>query len=208
MSTANEAMWDERFRLEGFAYGKAPSPYLVEKAPFLRPGMKALAAADGGGRNAVWLAQRGLDVTIIDFSAEGLRRATELAETRGVKIRTICADLVTYAWEPAVYDWVVAIYLHLPPAQRAIVHRRFAEILRPGGYLLIEGFHLDQLRYSSGGPRDPAMLFTETVLKDDFNDLEVLELYRLETELRESRLHWGPAVLTRLFARRPSEMKA
>lgn len=59
MSTPNAAMWDERFRLEGFAYGTEPSRYLVEKLSFLRPGTKALAAADGGGRNAVWLAQHG-----------------------------------------------------------------------------------------------------------------------------------------------------
>lgn len=147
-------------------------------------------------------------MTIIDLSSEGLRRASELADARGVKIRTICADIVRHAWKPAEFDWVVAIYLHLPPAQRAIVHRRFAEVLRPGGYLLIEGFHLDQLQYTSGGPRDPAMLFTETLLKDDVKDLEVLEVYRLETELRESRLHWGPAVLTRLFAQKPSEMQS
>ncbi len=194
-------MWDERFRAEGHAYGVQPSHYLTEKAGIIRPGMTALAAADGGGRNAVWLAEQGLDVTLVDLSEEGLARARELAASRGVSLRFIHADLLAWDWPADAYDLVVAVYFHLPPAARRRVHERMAQSLKQDGHLLLEGFHTKQIQYASGGPRDPAMLFDESILRDDFQSLLTVELRVEEVLLAESRLHSGPAMLIRMHAR-------
>jgi SAM-dependent methyltransferase len=195
-------MWDERFRREGHAYGVEPSSYLVEKASLFQRGQLALAAADGGGRNAVWIAERGLEVTLVDISQEGIARALELASSRGVRLRAQCADLLDWDVPDGAFDLVAAVYLHLTPDARRRVHARLFASLKPGGHLLIEGFHKRQIAYSSGGPRDPAMLFDEATLIGDFPGAEIVETRTEEVVLSEGRLHNGPAVLIRLHARR------
>lgn len=195
-------MWDERFRDEGHAYGTAPSRYLLEhQSRFLR-GQRALVPADGGGRNGVWLAEQGLDVTSVDFSAEGLARGRELAAARGVRVHFIHADLLEWDWPATAYDWIVAVYFHLPPEPRTRVHAAMLRALKPGGHLLLEGFHTGQLAYASGGPRDEAMLFNEERLRADFAGADLLDLRTERVTLDESRLHRGPAMLVRMLARR------
>lgn len=198
--SSSVSMWDERFRVEGYAYGVEPSLYLKSKAGILLPGMNALAAADGGGRNAVWMAEQGLDVTLVDLSAEGLWRARELAAARGLTLRFIHADLLSWAWPTNAYDLVATVYFHLPPTARRRVHERMSRALKRGGHLLLEGFHTKQMHYNSGGPRDPAMLFDESILRDDFQSLLIIELRVEEVWLAESRLHSGPAMLIRMHA--------
>jgi SAM-dependent methyltransferase len=200
--TTGARMWDERFRDEGHAYGTAPSLYLVEKRALLKPGQRALAPADGGGRNGVWLAQQGLAVHAVDLSSEGLARARELAIARGVSIQLEQADLLEWAWPVAAYDWVVSVYCHLPADARPRVHRAMLGALKPGGYLLLEAFHTDQLAYHSGGPRDEGMLMTEERLRSDFEGAEIVEFRKALVQLDESRLHRGPGMLVRFLARR------
>lgn len=195
-------MWDERFRDEGHAYGTEPSLYLKEKQSLLRRDQRALVPADGGGRNGVWLAEQGLDVTSVDYSTEGLARGRELAALRGVHVQFIHADLFAWAWPEAAFDWIVAIYFHMPREVRPRIHAAMLRALKPGGHLLVEAFHRDQLAYSSGGPRDESMLPDEAELRADFAVAEILELRKELVQLNESRLHRGPGMLTRMLARR------
>lgn len=194
-------MWDERYREEGFAYGTEPSRYLMEQGIYLEAGKRALAVADGGGRNAVWLAERGLDVTVVDLSAEGLARAQELANQSGVQIKTMHADFLAWSGRDP-FDVVVSVYLHLPPDARCAAHKRMVDTLAPGGILILEGFHKEQIHYASGGPRNVDMLFDETMLLTDFASLIIEEIRVEQVELQESRLHWGPAMLIRMRARK------
>lgn len=201
-TTYGPGMWDERFRAEAAAYGTQPSLYLKEKAALLRAGQKALVPGDGGGRNGVWLAEQGLDVLAVDFSPVGLRCARDLAAARGVPLRTERADVTAWAWPVAAYDLVAAVYLHLPSAHRARVHHAMLAALKPGGHIILEAFHVEQLRYASGGPRTDDLLFTEERLRSDFADAEILELRKDLVHLDESRLHQGPGMLVRMLARR------
>ena len=200
--TNGARMWDERFRDEGHAYGTQPSHYLKEKQALLRRGQRALVPADGGGRNGVWLAEQGLSVHAVDISGEGLARARELAAARGVSIALEQADLLEWAWPVAAFDWVVSVYCHLPAAARARVHRAMLGALKPGGHLLLEAFHVEQLAYHSGGPRDEGMLMTEERLRADFAEADLIEFRKERVHLEDSRLHRGPGVLVRLLARR------
>lgn len=197
-------MWDERFRPGPAAYGTAPSLFLQEQAHRLRAGQRALVPADGGGRNGVWLAEQGLDVLSVDFSVEGLARARELAARRGVALRTEQADLLAWTWPRDHFDVVASIYFHLPSAVRPRVHEAMRAALKPGGLVILEAFHVDQMDYPSGGPRDPDLLFTEERLRADFAAAEILELRREKVDLDESPLHRGPGVLMRMLARRPA----
>lgn len=129
--------WNARFAEPGSAYGTEPNAFLVSQKQYLKPGMKALAVADGEGRNGVWLASQGLDVLSVDGSAVGLRKARELARSRGVILHTELADLTTWHWPEQEFDLVAAIFIHFRPEFRATMHRKMLRALKPGGMLLV-----------------------------------------------------------------------
>lgn len=197
-------IWDTRFAGPGFAYGSLPNQFLVTQRYRLDRGMSVLAVADGEGRNGVWLAQQGMTVTGVDSSAVGLQKAMRLALDRDVALRTICADLTDWAWPQGTFDAVVAVFIHFPPSVRAAMHRAMIGALRPGGLLLMEAFHRDQLGRTSGGPPVAEMLYDVAMLRADMAaaGAEVLSVQRVEQTLDEGRLHKGEAVTVQLVARR------
>ena len=129
--------WNSRFSEPGYAYGTEPNAFLVSQKHYLMPGLKALAVADGEGRNGVWLAQQGLDVLSVDGSGVGLRKAQELAKSRGASVRTELADLTKWKWPESEFDIVAAIFIHFPPKSRARMHDKMRRALKPGGVLTI-----------------------------------------------------------------------
>ncbi|ACL73834.1 tellurite resistance protein TehB, putative [Thioalkalivibrio sulfidiphilus HL-EbGr7] len=195
--------WDERYRESGFAYGEAPNAFLVSHERLYQPGQRALAVADGEGRNGVWLAGRGLQVLSVDRSQVGLDKAELLAASRGVAVETRCVDLAEWDWPEAAFDHVVAVFAHFPPDIRQQIHRAMLRALKPGGVLLLEAFSPEQLDYESGGPRDPAMLYSAVMLREDFVDGDIEEIAETLTTLDEGPYHQGPAAVTRALVRRP-----
>jgi SAM-dependent methyltransferase len=195
--------WDQRYRESGFAYGEAPNAFLVSHERLYQPGQRALAVADGEGRNGVWLASRGLSVLSVDRSEVGLEKARALAEQQGVSVDTLCADLAEWEWPEAAFDHVVAIFAPFPPDMRQSIHRAMLRSLKPGGVLLLEAFSPEQMDYQSGGPRDPAMLYSGVMLREDFVDGDIEEIAETLTTLDEGPYHQGPAAVTRALVRRP-----
>jgi SAM-dependent methyltransferase len=195
--------WNERFGGDTYRYGIEPNAWLASQAIHLRPGMTALVPGDGEGRNGVWLARQGLDVTTVDVSSAGVAKARALADRFGVKINTELADLTAWNWPEKRYDLVASLYLHLASAERPTLHRRMVESLKPGGLLVIEAFTPGQLGRKSGGPQSLDLLFTAELLRTDFGSLAVLALEECETELREGTGHSGVGAVVRgLFRRR------
>ena len=162
--------WNERYLSEPSHYGDEPNRFVKAVAGEMAPG-RALDAACGQGRNAVWLAARGHDVTGIDLSDVAIDQARGLAARRGVRVDFEVADILT--WEPsgAGYDLVLLSYLQLPPGAREEAHRRAAACLAPGGRVLLVAHHRDNLESGLGGPQDPDVLFTERMLAADFAGL-------------------------------------
>jgi cyclopropane fatty-acyl-phospholipid synthase-like methyltransferase len=195
--------WNSRYAEPGYAYGTEPNAFLVSQKKYLRSGGKALAVADGEGRNGVWLAQQGLDVLSVDASDVGLRKTQELAADRGVAIRTEKVDLTTWRWPEQKFDVVAAIFIHFPPEVRARMHRHMFEALKPGGVLILEAFTPAQLNYKSGGPPVAEMLYPADMLRIDFAGGEFLLIEELVTELAEGKYHRGPGAVVRLVLRRP-----
>lgn len=198
------AFWDARFGAEHYVYGTAPNAFLSRQSASLQPGLSVLSVADGEGRNGVWLAEQGLDVTTVDASPEGVAKAQKLAQQRGVSLQAHCADLTNWDWPQAAFDLVVMVFLHLPPDQRPAIHRRLIQALKPGGLLIAEVFRIQQLNHSSGGPKDPDLLYTVETLQADFGDAEILELTEAAPVLDEGPFHQGPAATLQLLARRPA----
>nr|WP_237182271.1 class I SAM-dependent methyltransferase [Roseomonas marmotae] len=184
-------------------FGQAPNRYLESLAPRLPRQGEALALGDGEGRNGVWLAQRGLRVTAVDWSAAGLARAGELAAARGVTLATEAADLTRWPWPEARYDLIAWIFLHLPPEDRAAVVAGALRALAPGGLLVLECFSPAQQGRPSGGPKDAALLWTRGLAEAAFAPLEVLECLEGTVRLEEGPKHQGLAEVVRGVWRRP-----
>ena len=102
--------WEGRFAAEEYVFGTAPNQFLSQQAKHLVAGAKALSIADGEGRNGVWLAEQGLQVTAQDFSPTAQNKARKLAQTRGVDLTFELSDLTKRRWEPDTYDVVVGIF--------------------------------------------------------------------------------------------------
>jgi 2-polyprenyl-3-methyl-5-hydroxy-6-metoxy-1,4-benzoquinol methylase len=195
--------WDQRFAEPGYKYGTEPNAFLCQQAARLAPASRVLVPGDGEGRNGVWLAGQGHRVTSVDYSAVGLQKAQALAAGRGVALTTELVDLADWAPTAATLDAVVLVYTHLPSAIRQAAHRRLAQGLRAGGWMLLEAFHPEQLAHSSGGPRDVDMLYTPALLDADFAGLLRCELsWHGEIHLAEGPGHQGLAHVTRWLGRR------
>lgn len=195
--------WDERYGSGEFQFGEAPNRYLESLRPWLAPGMRALALGDGEGRNGVWLAGQGLRVTSLDWSAVGMAKAARLAERRGVKLDTVVADAAAWDYPAGGFDLVAWIYLHLPPPDRAAVAAGVVRTLAAGGLLALECFTPAQQGRPSGGPKDPALLWSRAVVEDLFGELKVLDLLEGTVLLDEGPRHQGPAEVVRALLRKP-----
>ncbi len=192
-------MWDERYTEDGFAYGSSPNDFLVAALPRLPRG-RALCRAEGEGRNAVFLAGQGFEVTAVDQSSVGLAKATQLAQSRGVSLETQQADLRHFRIEPGSWDLVVSIWAHLPSDVRRPLHRQIVEGLRPGGALLLEAYTPSQLHLGTGGPPDPDMMMTLEGLKNELDGLQFEIGRELEREVQEGRYHNGLSAVVQVLA--------
>jgi Methyltransferase domain len=206
-STTPGTFWDERYREPGFAFGEAPNAWLAAQRASFHVGQRALVPGDGEGRNGVWLAELGLNVMTVDASKIGVHKANLLAAERGVTIDAHVEDLLAWTWPRAEFDVIAAIYLHLPPPQRRVLHRRMLTALKPRGLLILEAYSLRQLVYraggSVGGPRDPSMLFEPAHLARDFAGADILHLEEERVILDEGARHHGASAVVRLLARLP-----
>lgn len=195
-------LWDERFSGEAMMYGDAPNTFLREQAHWLAPGSRVLSLAEGEGRNGVFLASLGLEVTGVDGSAVGLAKARRLAARRGVTLHTVHADLADFEMGDSAWDGVVSIWCHLHPPTRAIVHRNIARALRPGGRLILESYHPRQLSYGTGGPPDLDKLLTLEDVLADFPGWIPRYTFEGEREVVEGVGHTGLSYVTQVVLER------
>lgn len=199
--------WDARYGEEGFAYGDRPSRLLMGWQDTIRTDCKtALVPACGEGRDAVWLARLGLDVTAVDLSPVGLEKTRELAAKHNVDVKTVEADLMAWDWPEKGFDLIAAMFAHMPPDMRSGLHRRMQSALKTGGYVFLEGFTPEQIEYQeeygSGGPPVREMLFAPEAIRKDFEGLSPLALWTGVETLDEGPYHTGPAALLRAVFRR------
>ena len=195
--------WNQRFAAEHYIFGEAPNAYLQSQTAHLVPG-KALAIADGEGRNGVWLAQQGLEVDAFDFSENAIRKAQALAQSRQVKVNFFCNDWQSFSWPVAHYENVVGIFFQFAtPEERTELFARMVASLKPGGTLIIQGYTPRQLDFNTGGPGKLAHLYDETLMRDAFGDLDMLDLRTYEADITEETGHQGMSGLLGLTARKP-----
>lgn len=208
-ATADTARWDARYASDDYVFGTAPNAFLAAQAHRLRPGMHALAVADGEGRNGVWLAGQGLHVLSVDASAVGLGKAARLAAAHGVRIDTELADLFAWDWGSERFDLIAAIFIQFAgPALREAMFAGMRRALRPGGLLLLQGYRTAQIGYGTGGPAQAENLYEEALLREAFAGMEILHLHPHDSVIEEGSGHRGMSALIDLVARKPPSAPA
>ncbi|MDE3104187.1 MAG: class I SAM-dependent methyltransferase [Acidobacteriota bacterium] len=205
---ASSPPWDERYATPGEAFGEAPNDFLHQQEPLLRQRLgggpaRALCLGEGEGRNAVWLAGLGYDVTAVDLSRVGLANAHRLAARHGVLLTTVQADLATYELGESQWDLIVSIWCHLPPPLRQRVHGAVLQALRPGGLLVYVAYTPGQPARGTGGPGNPELCPSAAELRQDFAGLVWLVERDHVREIHEGRYHNGLSEVAELVGRRP-----
>jgi len=151
--------WNARYAQKEYLWTAAPNRRFAEEVAGLAPG-RALDLACGEGRNAVWLAERGWEVTGVDFSDVALAKAALLATSRGVEVEWVVADVLDDDPVAGAFDLVVVLYLQLPREAMLRAIRGAASAVAPGGTLLVLGHDSANIADGHGGPKDPAVLYT------------------------------------------------
>ncbi|MCL6556668.1 MAG: class I SAM-dependent methyltransferase [Burkholderiales bacterium] len=196
-------MWDGHYAEPHYIFGTEPNVFLASQKALLKPGQRALAVADGEGRNGVWLAQQGLSVVSVDFSAPAVEKARRLAAERGVEVEFHVADVLAWDWPRQAFDIVAAIFIQFAaPPERDILFARIKEALKPGGHLILQGYTPKQLEYRTGGPSAVENLYTAALLREAFADMDILHLREHEDFLTEGTKHYGMSALIDMVARK------
>jgi SAM-dependent methyltransferase len=198
-------MWDERYSTQGYVFGVEPNRFVAAELAGLPP-CRVLDLGSGQGRNAVWLAAQGHDVTAVDLSPVATEQARRLAEEAGVVVRFVAANLSTWEPEPAVFDLVLLSYLQLVPETRKLVHGAAVRALAAGGTLFLIAHHRDNLEHGVGGPQSPEYLYTEDVLRADFAALTIERLERVLRPVDRADVS-GDAIDVLLIARREGDLE-
>lgn len=195
--------WNRRFERDDFLFGTEPNAWLREHVGALPTGGRVLSVADGEGRNSVWLARQGFAVDAFDIAEVGVAKARAFAAREGVAVNFHVADVDGFAWPTAAYDGVAAIFVQFAdPALRARMFARIVQCLKPGGVLILQGYTPRQLEYRTGGPPVASHLYTEALLRDAFDALQIVELREYEADVHEGSGHRGRSALIGLVARR------
>jgi len=179
------ASWNERYAGTDLVWSATPNQFVASELGSLTPG-RAVDLAAGEGRNALWLASLGWEVTAVDFAAAGLEKARAVAETLELShpVTWECADVLTWAPDSPSYDLAVLAYLQLPAAGRREAVRRAVAALRPGGTFLLVAHDTTNLTEGTGGPQEAAVLMTPEDVVADLSGTGV-EVLRAERVARE-----------------------
>jgi cyclopropane fatty-acyl-phospholipid synthase-like methyltransferase len=207
--------WNERFSSDEYVYGKEPNVFLKEffeqnHLLFKNP---VLMLGDGEGRNGVYLATKGMNVTSLDFAEMGLLKAKNLALEKNTEIKTILSDVNDFDFGQEKWGTIVLIYLHLSKVDRKHLFEKIKNALIPDGLFFLEAFSVEQLNYDSGGPKLTELLYTREELEDEFNQSMDGYLFKIVLSeqkiviLHEGRLHEGEGSVVRFVCKKINEDK-
>jgi SAM-dependent methyltransferase len=194
--------WDERYSAKEYVYGKEPNLFLKQNINTIPKG-KVLCVADGEGRNGVFLATHGFDVTSIDFSPQAIEKIKLLAKENNVFVDTICADLLEYDFDENEYNGIISIFSHFKIDDTKMLFNMYFNALKPGGVFLMEAFAKEQLPLDTGGPKNQNLLYDTEDVKQSFPNGKFELLKKDIVYLHEGNLHDGKAIVVRAIVSKP-----
>jgi len=163
----------ERRHAEGSHNSVTPDTFLISAyeqfvAPRLKYAGRALDIAGGVGRHAIYLAERGWLVTLMEISDVAVKQARRNAEERDLHIFAERVDLTEARLPASAFD-LILVFFYL---ERSL-WTQIASALRPGGILIYKTYTREQLKLG-GGPTDPMHLLEANELRDAFPQLQIL----------------------------------
>jgi hypothetical protein len=198
--------WDQRYSNKEYAYGEEPNAYLKAQLPQFTPG-KILFPAEGEGRNAVYAATLGWQVSAFDMSVEGQKKALALAKKHEVIIDYKAGKFEEIQFSPEEFDAIALIYAHFPADKKEAYNKKLGTYIKKGGIIIFEAFSKKHLEYNSknpdvGGPKEAGMLFSLDEIRNYFYDFEIFHLEEREIELHEGLFHNGLGAVIRFTGRK------
>jgi len=172
-------VWNTRYAERDLIWSAEPNRFLVAEVSDLPPG-RAIDIGAGEGRNALWLAEQGWEVTAVDFSNVAIDKGRRIAEHRGLDLDWVVADLRDYVPPERSFDLVIEFYIQLASPLREEIWRRAAAAVAPGGTLLVVGHDLANLEHGYGGPQNPIALFTPDDVVETIDGLDVVKADRVD----------------------------
>ena len=197
---SQQEFWNGKFSKADFFYGINPNEFLASNLELIKSQKKMLCLGEGEGRNAIFFAKNGFDVTAIDASDLGLKKLENRAIEEKLSIKTVCMDL--NLWKAVEkYDVIVASYLHMYKNEREELFKKIEESLNIDGYFIGEFFSNKQLSYSSGGPKDLDLLYTTEDFTNYFQNCKKKVSEEI-VNLDEGIGHQGEACVIRVVIKR------
>jgi len=198
--------WNERYSNEAYAYGQEPNDFLKQELQKISPS-KILFPAEGEGRNAIYAASLGWEVSAFDIAKEGRTKAMKLAADKGVSIDYQVGELTSLNYTAKEFDAIALIYAHFPAAIKSDLHKALSKLLKPGGVIIFEAFSKSHIEYNAknekvGGPKELDMLFSMEEIQLDFLNYSVELLEEKEIELNEGIYHNGKGSVIRFVGRK------
>ncbi|MES1964670.1 class I SAM-dependent methyltransferase [Psychrobacter sp. AH5] len=203
-------MWDERYSGAEFAFGTEPNDFLREEFTRIPAGGRVLCLAEGEGRNAVFLAEQGYQVTAMDLSEVGLRKAEQLAKDRGVTITTEVADLAEYEFGEDKWDAIVSIWAHVPKTIRQHIHAQIIPALKTNGVFILEAYTQQQLEMEAvGGPpaSEKERFGSLATLQAELAELEQVVGVEKRRIVSEGKRHQGLSAVVQFIAKKIAKMQ-
>ena len=193
--------WDTRYNTEEFIYGKAPNMFFADFLLNSKEVGKILLPAEGEGRNAVFAASVGWEVDAFDFSEAAQYKALKYAKESFVDINYFIQDFGDLKLNNQYYDCIALIYNHIERQYRIPCFEKYYEALKPGGFLIFEGFSKEQIHFKqSGGPKIEHLLYSIEEIEQDFAKFTINEIKQQKTFLNEGKLHYGISSIIRMIA--------
>ena len=195
-----QAFWNAKFYTKDFIYGEAPNNFVKENIELFVNTKKVMCLGEGEGRNAIYLADKGMEVEALDISDIALKKLRRRAKESYLFIKTR-HTLFEY-WQPDThYDAVVCTYLHLPKHNQIMLFEKALMALNTNGYFIAELFSESQIHFSSGGPKNIALLYDLNDILDIVKTLpcKIIKLAQEVIVLNEGDKHVGRASVIRII---------
>lgn len=194
--------WNEKYQGQDYFYGTEPNDFLRAIANTWTTPKKILCIAEGEGRNAVFLARLGHQVSAIDSSSVARDKALALAEANNLHIDYQLADLNEFDFGIEQWDAIVSIFCHLPATLRQKVHQGVEAGLVADGLFIMEAYNPRQLDFATGGPKDINLLYNLDTIKQDFTKLDWQQSQSIERFIHEGQGHNGNSAVIQIVAQK------
>ncbi|WP_019414193.1 bifunctional 2-polyprenyl-6-hydroxyphenol methylase/3-demethylubiquinol 3-O-methyltransferase UbiG [Paenisporosarcina sp. TG20] len=195
--------WDKRFQIDDYLFGKEANEFIKYCYEHIQlNGDNTLAIAEGEGRNAVFVAKKGFNVTTWDYSQVGLEKTRELAMENGVVVQTEQVDLNDAPWEESQWDQIFCVFGHFPEKLRESTLTNIKKALKPGGHFITEVYSIHQVPYKSGGPGDVSLLYAPDEFFKPFIDWRIIHFFMGEV-MRHEGTHRGLSHVIQLSVQKP-----